>query len=153
MLAPIVKEIEVPCSQKIAFETFADMGSWWPLDKRAMSMMAGGAAEKLTVEQKAGGRIVEYGDDGTEHHWGTIKDYDPYALFCMYFHMGLPPCDSTVEVTFTELAEDKTKVVLTQSNWEAFGDMAEMMINGYGGSWGLLFEEAYAEKCKERGKG
>ena len=35
MLDPIVKTIEVPCSQKEAFSVFVEnMGSWWPFRSR-----------------------------------------------------------------------------------------------------------------------
>lgn len=147
MLNPIVKKVEVPCSQKMAFEVFADINSWWPLDKRSMSMKDGKSAKSVSVDAKPGGQIIEHGDDGRDHLWGTIKDYNPHDLFSMYFHMGLPPCESLVEVTFRSLEADRTEVVLTQSNWEAFGDLADMMFNGYGGSWRLLFEEAYRDRC------
>lgn len=75
MLAPIIKTIEVPCSQKKAFGVFVnEMGSWWPLDKRSMSMRIGGQpAKSLRIEPKQGGKIVEIGHDDTEHLWGTIK--------------------------------------------------------------------------------
>ena len=36
-----------------------------------------------------------------------------------------------------------SRVVPTRSNWEAFGDLAEMMRGGYGSGWGLIFERAY----------
>ena len=42
MLEPIVKTIEVTCSQQRAFDIFVDINSWWPLDKRSMSMKNGG---------------------------------------------------------------------------------------------------------------
>ena len=150
MLAPIVKTIEVPCNQEKAFTTFVrDMGEWWPLDKRSMSLMQAGApAKSLSVDAKEGGKIVETGADDVEHHWGTIKSYDPFGYVSMDFHMGLPPEQtSLVEVKFTAIEEDKTRVELTQSNWEGFGDMAQMMYDGYGKSWGLLFEQAYLEAC------
>ena len=75
MLEPIVKTIEVPCSQEKAFGVFVnDMGSWWPLDQRSMSLMHNGEpAKSLRIESKLGGKIVEIGHDDTEHHWGTIK--------------------------------------------------------------------------------
>ncbi len=149
MLDPIVKTIDVPCSQEKAFHVFVhEMGSWWPLHKRSMSMHAGASAKALQVEPKVGGRIVEIGHDDTEHHWGTISSYDPHGFVAMDFHMGLPPDQaSLVEVRFTTLADDKTRVQLTQSNWEAFGDMAEMMYKGYGSGWVIIFEEAYKEAC------
>ena len=48
MLDPINKTIEVRCSQEQAFRVFVnDMGSWWPLDKRSMSMHTGKPAKSL----------------------------------------------------------------------------------------------------------
>ena len=80
MLDPIIKTIEVPCSQEKAFGVFvSEMGSWWPLDKRSMSLMKSGKpAKSLRIEPKQGGKIVEIGHDDTEHLWGTIKSYDPH---------------------------------------------------------------------------
>ena len=150
MLDPIIKTIEVPCSQEKAFAVFVnDMGSWWPLDKRSMSKMhTGQPAKSLHVEAKLGGRIVETAHDDTEHHWGTIKSYDPHDSLSMDFHMGLPPENaSLVEVRFAAVSDDITRVELTQSNWEAFGDMAEMMRDGYGSGWVIIFEQAYKTAC------
>lgn len=150
MLDPIIKTIEVPCSQEKAFGVFVtEMGSWWPLDKRSMSLMKGGKpAKSLRVDAKHGGKIVEIGHDDTEHHWGTIKSYDPHDALSMDFHMGLPPENaSLVEVRFTALGNERTRVELTQSNWEAFGDMAEMMRGGYGSGWVIIFEQAYKSAC------
>ena len=149
MLDPIVETIEVPCNQVKAFEVFgSEMGSWWPLDKRSMSMKDGKTAKSLTVEAKQGGKIVETSDDGTEYHWGTIKAYDPNDFFSMDFHMGMPAETATlVEVRFTKLEDELTRVELTQSNWEASGDMAKMLREHYGSSWGMLFGEAYKSAC------
>jgi len=77
MLDPIIKTIEVPCSQEKAFGVFVnEMGSWWPLDKRSMSLMQGGKpAKSLRVEAKQGGKIVEIGSDDTEHLWGARSSH------------------------------------------------------------------------------
>ena len=150
MLDPIIKTIEVPCSQAKAFEVFvSEMGAWWPLDKRSMSMQGGGKpAKSLRIDPKQGGKIVEIGHDDTEHHWGTIKSYDPHDSLSMDFHMGLPAENaSLVEVRFTALEGDRTRVELTHGNWEAFGEMAEMMRGGYGSGWVIIFEQAYKSAC------
>ena len=54
--------------------------------------------------------------------------------------MGRPAeTASLVELRFTALENDRTRVELSHSNWEAFGDMAEMMRGGYGSSWVIIF--------------
>ena len=149
MLDPINYTIEVPCSQGKAFGVFVnEMGSWWPLDKRSMSVMDGQSAKSLSIEAKQGGKIVETSSDDTEYHWGTIKSYDPHDSISMDFHMGLPAENaSLVEARFTALENERTRVELTQSNWEAFGDMAEMMRGGYGSGWVIIFEQAFKSAC------
>ncbi len=151
MLDPVISTIEVPCGQEKAFTVFVnDMGSWWPLDKRAMSLYDGQKAKALRVEPKSGGTIVEVREDGTEYHWGTFREFTPHDFVSMDFHMGLPSDKaSLIEVEFTELDAKHTRVVLTQSRWEAFGDMAEDMRGGYASSWSLIFEQGYKAACGE----
>ena len=147
---PLIKSIEVPCAQAEAFRIFVnEMGSWWPLAKRSMSLKAvGKPAKSLQVDPRVGGRIVEIGPDGSEHHWGTFRQLDPSNLVAMDFHMGMPPEQaSLVEVRFVPVESDRTRVTLTQSNWEAFGDMAEMLRGGYEPGWVIIFEQAYLAAC------
>jgi hypothetical protein len=151
-LDPIVKTIEVPCSQERAFRVFLEeMDSWWPLGKFTVSAMGGHAAEAIRVEARQGGKIVEIGPDATEHLWGTIKSYDPYGYVSMDFHIPQPDevveSRSLVEVRFTALEKDRTRVELTQTNWEAFGKWAEMLRGGYGPGWSVIFEQAYKAAC------
>ena len=62
--------------------------------------------------------------------------------------MGLPAENaSLVEVRFTALQQERTRVELTQSNWEAFGDMAEMLRGFYGSGWVVIFERAFKSAC------
>ena len=150
MIEPLIKTIEVPCGQREAFRIFVnEMGSWWPLHKRSMSLKAvGKPAKALLVEARLGGKIVEIGPDGSEYHWGTIRAIDPANSVAMDFHMGMPPEQaSLVEVTFVPLGNDRTRVTLTQSNWEGFGDMAEMLRMHYGSGWVIIFEESYSAAC------
>lgn len=150
MLDPLTFTTEVPCSQEKAFSIFVnDMGNWWPVDKRSMSLMSTGKpAKSVSIEPKLGGKIVELTADDEELLWGTIRTYDPNDALALNFHMGLPPENaSLVEIRFTALGDERTKVELTHSNWEAFGDMAEMMRGGYNSGWVIIFEEAYASAC------
>jgi activator of Hsp90 ATPase-like protein len=150
MLDPLINTIEVPCSQERAFNIFLnDMESWWPLDERSMSLMQEGhPAKGLKVTAAPGGKIIEIGHGGDEYHWGTITEHSPFERLVMDFHMGLPAENaSRVAVEFTALEGDRTKVVLTHDNWEAFGDMAEMMRGGYDSGWVLIFKEGFASAC------
>ena len=151
MLEPLVKTIEVPCNQKKAFTVFLDMGSWWPRDRFATAVMRGQTVKALRVDAREGGRIVELGSDGHEQLWGTIKTYDPYGYLSMDFHIPHPteknPGFSTVEVRFTALSDDRTRVELKQSNWEALGDVAKMVQGGYRQAWVMIFEGAYKGAC------
>ena len=149
-MEPLIKTVDVPCGQAEAFRVFVnEMGSWWPVDKRSMSLMnVGHPAKSLEVDAQVGGKIVEIGSDDAEYHWGTITEIDPNDSVAMDFHMGLPPeSASLVEVTFVPIEEDRTRVTLTHSNWEGFGDMAEMMRDGYGSGWVIIFEQSFLAAC------
>jgi len=153
MLDPIIKTIEVPCSQERAFKVFLnEMDTWWPLGKFTVSAMGGASAKAIRVEAKQGGKIVEIGPNGTEYLWGTIKSYDPYDFVSMDFHFAPPgekvDARTLVEVRFTALGNKRTRVVLTQSNWEAFGEKAAMLRDrGYGQAWVAIFEGAFKAAC------
>ena len=107
--------------------------------------------KQLRVDAREGGQIIEVGSDDVEVLWGTIKTYDPYSYLNMDFHIPHPseknPGFSTVEVRFVALGEDRTRVELTQSNWEALGDVAEMVQGGYKQAWVMIFEGAYRAAC------
>jgi uncharacterized protein YndB with AHSA1/START domain len=113
--------------------------------------MRGQTVAALRVDAKGGGQIVEVGSDGQETLWGTIETYDPYDYLKMDFHIPHPseknPGFSTVEVRFTALDGDRTRVELTQSNWEALGDVAKMVHGGYRQAWVMIFEGAYKAAC------
>lgn len=151
MIEPLVKTIEVPCNQQTAFTVFMEMGSWWPTDKFSTSVMRGETVKTVRVDAREGGQIVEVASDDREHVWGTIKNFDPYGYLNLDFHIPHPseenPGFTTVEVRFTELTGDLTRVELKQTNWEALGDVAEMARGGYGQGWVAIFEGAYKGAC------
>lgn len=152
MLDPVVRTIEVPCHQTMAFEVFVEhISSWWPLGKFSVSAMGGQVARSVHIVPKEGGKIIETSPDGTEHSWGTVRLYEPSDFFSMNFHIAQPTEVveelSIVDVRFTALGETSTRVELSQHNWEAFGKRAEMMQGGYGSGWSMIFEQAYQSAC------
>jgi uncharacterized protein YndB with AHSA1/START domain len=152
---PVIKFTVVKCSQDKAFALFVmKMDSWWP-DKFTVSGMSGGKAKAIRVEAQAGGTITEIGPDGTEHLWGTIKGFAPNDSLSMDFHIPTPGEEVTersrVDVTYMDLGDGRTRVDLTQSNWEAFGDRAMGLRAGYTGGWTKILDEAFKAKCAKLG--
>lgn len=152
MISPLIKTIEVPCDQETAFNVFVhEMDSWWPLSRFTVSAMSGRVARGLRIDPQPGGEIVEIDPSGSEHLWGTVNSYDPYSMVSMNFHIPPPGTvvedRSLVEVRFTELEKERTRVELKQTNWEALGDIAEAMRGGYDGGWTIIFEQSYKAAC------
>lgn len=151
MLDPIVKTIEVPCNQQHAFDTFVDkVSSWWPLDKNSVSAMNGEAAKHVVIEPKSGGKVYEIGHDDARHEWGSVTEYNPHSTLTLDWHIGLPAENaSEVSVRFTALTDNLTRVELTHSRWEAFGDKADAMRDGYSKGWVGVFETAFNAACSK----
>ena len=152
MLEPIIRTIEVPCNQENAFSIFIhEMDQWWPLAKFTTTAFTGKAAASIRVDAKVGGEIIEVSPDNIEYKWGTIVNYDPYDFISMNFHIPHPKEDvkdrSLVEIRFTVIGEQRTRVELKQSNWEAFGRRAKDLQGGYGGGWVIIFDEAFKAAC------
>jgi len=149
MIEPIVKSIVVPCSQQQAFDMFVEgVSNWWPLDKNSVSAMNGAVAKQVVIEPAPGGKVYEIGHDDTRHEWGSVTAYQPYSLLTLDWHIGLPAENaSEVSIRFSVVDDGKTQVELTHSRWEAFGDKAESMRNGYNQGWVGVFETAYHAAC------
>ena len=152
MLEPIIRTIEVPCDQEKAFTIFIhEMDSWWPMGKFTTTAFSGKAAAAIRVDAKEGGEIVEVSPDDTEYKWGTINKYDPYNYISMNFHIPhlkeVVRGRSLVEIRFTVISENQTRVELKQSNWEAFGKRAKALQGGYGGGWAVIFDDCYKAAC------
>lgn len=149
MLPPVIKTINVPCNQERAFRAFVEeMHTWWPLDRNSVSAMQGEVARAVVLEAKLTGRIIEVGHDGTEHVWGTVSEYQPFDRFAMDWHINLPREQAShVLVEFEAVGEDSTRVRLTHSNWEVFGERAAEMRAGYDSGWVSVFETEFAKAC------
>ena len=87
--------------------------------------MQGYVAKKVEIEAKTGGSIYEIGHDDTRHEWGSVTTYSPSDKLVLAWHIGLSAEQaSRVTVDFIVIDANKTKVVLTHDNWEAFGEKA-----------------------------
>lgn len=144
MTAPIVKTIEVPCTPDVAFTIFTrDITTWWPLGVNSVSAMEGETAKAVKLELKEGGTLTEIGHDGTIHNWGTVKVFQPGQHLQLAWHINAPESDATlVDVRFAPSGQG-TQVELTHTGWEALGERADSMREGYNKGWVGVFEEAF----------
>lgn len=113
---PIRREVVVDLPAGEAFELFtARIGDWWPLAE--LSVFGAGATVAF-----ADGRIVETSDERTAV-WGEVTEWEPGERVSFTWHPGrVPERASSVTVSFTAHASDRTLLVLEHSGWEAFDD-------------------------------
>ena len=152
MIEPVRKTIEVPCDQATAFKTFVEQASsWWPLDKHSISAMNGHAAKSVTIEPRPGGKILEVANDDAIHEWGSVSTYEPFDKLSLNWHVNAPPHQATfVDIVFTRLEAERTRVDLTHHNWEVLGDRAAETREGYNRGWVGVFETAYANALNKK---
>ncbi len=144
--AIVQKSITVEASLERAFEVFtAGVDTWWPrthhIGKSPMT--------KCLIEGREGGRCYSTQEDGNECDWGRIIAWQPPHRFVMAWMIthewGYEPDlakSSEVDVRFTVLSEDVTRIDLEHRYFERMGPGAEAMrtaVNSSGG-WGLLLQ-------------
>lgn len=150
MIEPVVKVVEVSCTAARAFEVFATKTTtWWPKDKHAVSAGKGEVAKDVIIEPHLGGSVYEITPAGDRIGWGKVTRYEPgVALALMWNPGGGAAADTLVEVTF-EMLPNGCRVTLTHSGWEALGESAGPMRDGYNSGWVHVFEEQYASACQK----
>ncbi|MCV6546192.1 MAG: SRPBCC domain-containing protein [Cohaesibacter sp.] len=150
MIKPIVKAAQLPLTQEAAYCLFVEkMALWWPLHTRSVSAhLTGERALGLEVDAVAGGKITEIAADGTRYIWGSFKDCDAPHSVAIAFHMGQPAEGaSNLVVSFLPLGDEECRVKLHHSGWESYGELAQMMRDGYETAWGEIFDQGYVEAC------
>ena len=138
-LAPVQKTLVVKSDVERAFTVFTSrMGSWWP---RSHSTASSPLVDVI-VEPRAGGRWYERGEDGSETEWGKVLRWEPPAKVVLAWQLDgrwkyNPACVTEVEINFTALGAQQTRVDLEHRHLERLGDNAsavrELLNSGWGG--------------------
>lgn len=141
-LEPITKTMTVARSQEETFEFFtARINDWWP--KRTHSIGQDKTA-RVDFEPHVGGRIFETQEDGTEVQWGKVLVWDAPHRVVHSWHLSRGEDKATeVEITFTALGENETRVDLVHRNWEKLGADAARIHDQYQGGWDHVFGECF----------
>ena len=138
----VQQQIVVNAAPDLAFEVFTQrLGDWWPGHHI-------GSEEPVAyvIEGGKGGRWYERSASGAECEWGRVLDWDPPRSLVLEWAINAawqadPARASEVEVTFTEEAPGRTRVVLTHRHLDRAGDGWEQMrqaVSGDGGWPGIL---------------
>ena len=132
---PIHRSVTVSAPPEKAFRRFtAEMSSWWPLASHSVGQRD---AESVSMEGRAGGRIVERIRGGRECVWGTITAWDPPRRVAFTWHPGDDPARAQdVEVRFTPEGQGAaTRVELEHRGFERLGALAKRAHRGYPLGW------------------
>lgn len=110
-LSPVVRTVEIRATRERVFELFADpeqLVRWWP--------------DVARLEPRLGGR-VELEFEGRGDVSGEITRWEPPHRLGFTWVRGLAPDVTThVDVTITAAGDDRVRVELVHSGWEAVPD-------------------------------
>lgn len=124
--APVRRAVHVRCSAEDAFRHFTvGIGRWWPLETYGVYL------DKAAGVDFTDGLLVERSADGKTSTWGEVTAWDPPRRLAFTWHPGGEPDDATsVTVDFFP-DEDGTRVELTHTGWETYGDKAADIRGAY----------------------
>jgi uncharacterized protein YndB with AHSA1/START domain len=142
--------IEVEAAAERAFEVFTrDFGAFKPPEHNLLSS----PIAETVVETHVGGHIIDRGVDGSECRWATVLAYEPPDRFVFSWNISPrwqvetdPAMRSEVEVTFTALAEGRTRVDINHRHLDRHGEGWAGVREGVGADEGWpLYLARYAE--------
>lgn len=133
--------VDVNASLARAFTVFtAEIGTWWDADKHILDA----PLAEMIFEPYVGGNIIDRGTDGSECRWARVLAYEPPHRVCFSWDINTrwqietdPAKTSEVEITFTAIDAEHTRVVLTHRHLDRHGDGWEGMRDAVGSGWSL----------------
>lgn len=142
-LPPILRSVNVDLDQTAAFEKFTSrFAEWWPSQTFSIG---GPRIKQIVFETQAGGRIFEEHLDGRRFQWGLIEAWEPPVRVKFKWHPSRDESSAQdVEIEFVPDG-DGTRVELTATGWERWGEGAERAHQGYSAGWAYVLK-VYAGK-------
>src|SRR5664279_1725848 len=133
-------EVDAPIAR--AFHVFTvEIGTWWDDDKHILDA----PLAEMVFEPFVGGNIIDRGTDGSESRWARVLAYEPPRRVCFSWDVTTQWQTETdheraseVEITFTELTPERTRVVLTHRHLDRHGEGREGMRDAVGSGWTLV---------------
>ena len=149
-IAPIVHSVTVSAPPERAFALFTGrMGGWWQPGKT----IGAKPHVEIVVEPRAGGRWFERDADGNETDWGKVLAWEPPGRALLGWQLNAsfafdPELVTEVEITFVPVGTG-TRVTLTHSRLERFGDAADRVAAQLSGGWPTLVQ-MFADFAEEQ---
>jgi uncharacterized protein YndB with AHSA1/START domain len=133
--------VDVQAPIERAFHVFTeDIGSWWDPTHHILQ----GELAEMVFEPRVGGHVYDRGVDGSECRWARVLAYEPPRRFVISWDVNVQwqleadhDKTSEVEVRFTAIGPDRTRVELEHRNIERHGPGWEQMRDAVGspGGW------------------
>ena len=144
---PITKTLTVARGIEETFQFYTDrIDDWWPKKKHSIG---GEKVASVDIDPRVGVRIYETQNDGTEVQWGKVVVWDVPNRLIHSWHLSRGEDKATeVEIIFTALGENETRVDLIHRNWENLGDEAGKLHEQYSGGWDHVFHECFGGLVK-----
>jgi uncharacterized protein YndB with AHSA1/START domain len=133
---PVRSSIVVDAPIERAFAVFtADIASWWPPEHHILQA----ELDSMVFEPRVGGSIVDRGVDGSECRWARVLVHTPPHRVVFSWDVGLerqvetdPGRTSEVEVDFSPVGPDRTRVDLEHRDIDRHGPGREQMHGAVG---------------------
>lgn len=135
-LPPIRRSVSVSWDPDRAFRRFtSDFGTWWPSSSHSIG---GPTVRRVVFEPRDGGRIYEEHVDGRRFQWGQVLVWEPPRRVKFTWHPAREPATAQ-DVLIEFVPEDGgTRVELTSTGWERWGDKAARAHRGYNVGWAYI---------------
>jgi uncharacterized protein YndB with AHSA1/START domain len=124
------KSVTVAAPLAVAFEVFtAQIEAWWPMASHHIGQADCAA---VVIEPRVGGRWFERGVDGSECDWGHVLAWDAPNRVTLMWQLNAkfefdPSIETEVDVRFTALDANTTRVDLEHRGLDAYGADAQAM--------------------------
>jgi uncharacterized protein YndB with AHSA1/START domain len=136
----VSKTVTVNAPIERAFRVFTEQfNSWWPQGHHIRPV----DLAEAVLEVREGGRWYERGVDGGECDWGRVLALDPprrlllsWQINGAFEHDPDPANASEIEVRFTDLGGDQTRVDVEHRAFERHGPDGQRVHDGVGGPGG-----------------
>lgn len=139
----VSRTITVDAPIDLAFSVFTDdMASWWPPDHHILQA----PLASMVFEPRAGGRVYDVGEDGSECQWARVLVHEPPHRVVFSWDISLqwqiesnPDRTSEVEVRFIPEDPYRTRVELEHRHLDHHGDGWEGMRDAVSSpeGWGI----------------